>query len=261
MQERYVNRKAYFNEQSKVTEKFILPYIERVMPIEKDMLVAEIGCGEGGNLMPFLDRGCKVVGIDLAPNKIENARQFFAEHPYKHNLRLINENIYSIRPEEAEQFDLIILRDTLEHIPNQDELLRHIKQFLKPNGLLFVSFPSWKSPFAGHQQICSSSILRRMPYFHLLPHRLYALMLRIFGESEYKVRGLLEIRDTRMYYQRFLRFIRKNNFHVNRIDYYLINPSYEVKFKLPTCKLCSLLSIPYLREYLSTTCYCLIEAA
>lgn len=260
MQERYVNRKAYFSEQCTVTEKFILPYIERVMPIEKDMRVAEIGCGEGGNLKPFLDRGCKTVGIDLASNKTDNARKFFDDHPYKHNLTLINKNIYHITPEQLEQFDLIIMRDTLEHIPNQDELLCHVKQFLKPNGMLFVSFPSWKSPFAGHQQICSS-ILRRMPYFHLLPHRMYAFVLRIFGESEYKVRGLLEIRDTRIYYQRFLRFIKRNQLRVSRIDYYLINPSYEVKFKLRTCKLCSLLSIPYIREYLSTTCYCLMEVA
>lgn len=261
MQERYLNRKAYFNEQCKVTEKFILPYIESVMPVSKELSVAEIGCGEGGNLKPFLDLGCRTAGIDLAPNKIDNAHQFFNDHPYKNNLTLIATNIYDVRPEEFEQFDLIIMRDTLEHIPNQDELLRHVKQFLKPSGMLFVSFPSWRMPFGGHQQICSSRILRKLPYFHLLPAKLYAGMLRLFGEGTPKIRGLLEIRDTRMYYQRFLKFIKKQEYQIRRIDYFLINPSYEVKFKVKTCRLCKLLSIPYLRDYISTTCYCLISAS
>jgi SAM-dependent methyltransferase len=231
------------------------------MPVSKELSVAEIGCGEGGNLKPFLDLGCRTVGIDLAPNKIDNAHQFFKDHPYKNNLTLISTDIYDVWPEEFEQFDLIIMRDTLEHIPNQDELLRHVKQFLKPSGMLFVSFPSWRMPFGGHQQICSSRILRKLPYFHLLPKNIYATMLHLFGESTPKIRGLLEIRDTRMYYQRFLKFIKKQEYQIRRIDYFLINPSYEVKFKVKTCRLCKLLSIPYLRDYISTTCYCLISAS
>lgn len=261
MQERYLNRKAYFNEQCKVAEKFILPYIERVMPVDEGLSVAEIGCGEGGNLKPFLDRGCQTVGIDLAPNKIDNAWQLFGDHPLKENLTLLTKNIYHVRPEQLGQFDLIILRDTLEHIPNQGELLRHVRRFLKPGGMIFVSFPSWLSPFAGHQQICSSPILRRLPYFHLLPAKLYAGMLRLFGEGTPKVRGLLEIRDTRMYYQRFLRFAQRHEYQVAQIDFFLLNPSYEVKFKLKACRLCKLLSIPYLRDYISTTCYCLLSAS
>lgn len=79
MQERHSNRERYFNEQSITTEKYVIPYINTVFPVNPAMTVAEIGCGEAGNLKPFLDMGCKVFGIDIAPNKIENARQFYKE--------------------------------------------------------------------------------------------------------------------------------------------------------------------------------------
>jgi SAM-dependent methyltransferase len=258
MQKRYVDRLAYFREQSMVSEKFVLPYIESIMPISEGMMVAEVGCGEGGNLKPFLDRGCRTFGIDLAAGKIENALQFFGEHPLKENLTLVTNNIYHVRPEQIAPLDLIILRDTLEHIPNQGELLWHLKRFLKPGGMIYISFPSWKSPFAGHQQICNNNLLRKLPYFHLLPPRTYATILRLFGEGEAKVKGLLEIRDTRMYYQRFLRYTRKHEYQITKIDFFVLNPSYEVKFKLKARKLAKVLNIPYLRDFLSTTCYCLL---
>lgn len=56
---------------------------------------------------------------------------------------LININIYE---EEAlvalkEKFDLIILKDVIEHIPNQEKFIPYIKQFLKPGGRIFFGFP------------------------------------------------------------------------------------------------------------------------
>ena len=47
MQKRHINRKKYFFEQSTVTRKYVIPYIEENYPITKDIKVLEIGCGEG----------------------------------------------------------------------------------------------------------------------------------------------------------------------------------------------------------------------
>ena len=57
MQERHRNRKLYFDEQVQTTERYVIPYIEAVYPLHEGLRVLEIGCGEGGNLKPFLDRG------------------------------------------------------------------------------------------------------------------------------------------------------------------------------------------------------------
>ena len=78
MQERHINTEQYITEQILTTEKYVVPYINNVIPVSEQLTVAEIGCGQGGNLTPFLDMGCKVIGIDISKSKIEKARFFLA---------------------------------------------------------------------------------------------------------------------------------------------------------------------------------------
>jgi 16S rRNA A1518/A1519 N6-dimethyltransferase RsmA/KsgA/DIM1 with predicted DNA glycosylase/AP lyase activity len=59
MQERHKNRKQYFDEQVLTTREHVLPYIRKTMPVTSATRVFEIGCGEGGNLVPFLEIGCR----------------------------------------------------------------------------------------------------------------------------------------------------------------------------------------------------------
>ena len=78
MQERHKNRKIYFDEQGITTTQYVIPYLEEVMTIDSNTRVLEIGCGEGGNLLPFVERGCEVVGIDLNCPQIERAKQYLS---------------------------------------------------------------------------------------------------------------------------------------------------------------------------------------
>ncbi len=55
MHERHTDRELYFREQAHTTRKHVIPFIETVMPLTPDLSVLEIGCGEGGNLLPFLE--------------------------------------------------------------------------------------------------------------------------------------------------------------------------------------------------------------
>lgn len=258
MQERHSDRERYFKEQDLVTEKYVIPYIRRALQITPQMTVAEIGCGEAGNLKPFLDMGCKVYGIDIATHKIENAKRFYENHPQKQNLNLIAADIYKVQPEDIDKLDLIIMRDTIEHIPNQELFLGNLKKFLKPNGKIFFAFPPWRMPFGGHQQICMSKVLSNLPYFHILPESLYILILKLFGETKDKIKGLLEIRQTRISINRFHRILVKNNLSIIYQDYYLINPNYEIKFKLKVRKLPPMLNVPHFRDFFTTTCYCIV---
>ena len=77
MQHRQNERKQYFNELASTRSKYFLPYVERFLSIEEGMKVLEIGCGDGGNLLPFSERGCKVVGVDMAECRIIDAKRFF----------------------------------------------------------------------------------------------------------------------------------------------------------------------------------------
>lgn len=155
MQQRHENRKTYFQELATTSELHFLPYIHRFTSVTPQSRILEIGCGEGGNLVPFARIGCRVTGIDLSENRIRQARQFFQEERLP--ATFIASDIFQIIQLE-EAFDIILIHDVIEHISEKYRLLEHIKRFLTPGGLLFISFPPWQMPFGGHQQICLNKI-------------------------------------------------------------------------------------------------------
>jgi len=259
MQNRHCHRDIYFREQSRTTEKYIIPYIHAFLPIHPDLMVAEIGCGEGGNLKPFLDRGCRAAGIDLSENKISNAGRFFSHHPNKNRLTLIARDIYRTSPDELPPADLILIRDTLEHIPDQARFLKHLRQFIKPSGKIFISFPPLRMPFGGHQQMCENAFLSRLPFFHLLPDSLYAGILRRFGEKNTKIEALLEIKRTGLSIGKFKSMVRESRYRIENEIHYLINPNYEVKFRLKPRKLPRIFRVPFFSDLITTTYYCILS--
>ncbi|MBA7531687.1 Ubiquinone biosynthesis O-methyltransferase, mitochondrial [subsurface metagenome] len=259
MQERYRNREVYFDEQAVTSEKYVLSFINEVMDINENTSILEIGCGEGGNLKPFLDIGCRrVVGVDMSRGKIENARNFFSDYPNKKNIEFVLGDIYDIQ--ELGQFDIIITRDVLEHIHGQERFMQFVKIFLKPEGKIFLGFPPWHNPFGGHQQMCESRFLSNLPYFHILPTPIYRFILKAFGESDSKIQGLLEIKETGITIERFERILIKTGYRKDKRIFYFINPNYEVKFGLKSRKQLKLFSaIPYLRNFIITSNYYIIS--
>lgn len=261
MQDRHINRKKYFEEQSKTTEKYVFSFINEVKAITEDTSVLEIGCGEGGNLLPFLKAGCKrIVGIDMSKGKIENANRFFEDMEGSKNIEFIHADIYDVSAGEIGQFDVIITRDVLEHIHGQNEFMRHVKKFMKPGGKFFLGFPPWFSPFGGHQQVCENKFLSKLPYFHILPRFVYRFILKSFRTTDAKIEGLLEIKQTGINIERFEQILRRENFRKDRRIFYLINPNYEIKFGLKprvAWKLVS--SVPFIRNFFITTNYYLIS--
>lgn len=194
MQHRQKDRKLYFNELSATSWKYFLPYIERYLPIEQGMNVLEIGCGDGGNLLPFSERGCEVVGVDMAECRINDAKRFFEEAGAKG--RFIASDVFEMKDIEH-HFDLIICHDVIEHIMDKASFLSKLRKFLRPKGIVFMSFPAWQMPFGGHQQICRSKFLSHLPWFHLLPEDVYAAILKAFHEKPGITDELLDIKQTR----------------------------------------------------------------
>jgi len=259
MQERHKNFEQYVAEQSLTTEKYVIPYINDLSPVSGNLTIAEIGCGEGGNLKPFLDLGCKVIGIDISKNKIKKAHEFFSKHNLKEDVTLIESDIYDIHEDVFENVDFVIMRDTLEHIPNQHLFFKHLYKILKPKTRVFIGFPPWRMPFAGHQQICQSRFLSKLPYFHLFPKPIYKFILKTFGEPPDFIQSLMEIKDTKISINRFRKITRENSFAFVKQDLFLINPNYEIKFKLKPRKLPKIFNIPFLRDFFTTTYYSVIE--
>lgn len=263
MQKRHQDRKQYFDEQSATTQKYVIPYISASVSITQDTRVLEIGCGEGGNMLPFLQMGCDTVGVDLHEGRIKQAEAYLKHHIDQslHNrLRLIYEDIYNLTTDDIGEFDVVIMRDVIEHIHDQKRFLGFLQSFVKKDGVVFFGFPPWRMPFGGHQQTCKHSLLSKLPFFHLLPLGLYPLVLRICGETQNNIDSLLEIRQTGLSIHRFEKIAKDLHLRFVRKDLYFINPNYEAKFKLRPRRLHSLLAqLPYFKDFFTTCYYCVVS--
>ena len=176
MHERHRNRRQYFDEQALTTRKHVIPYLRQTMEVTPATRVFEIGCGEGGNLVPFLEMGCECVGVDLLQSKVDLGLSYLAEDLPEANVQLIIQDIYASDADRLGRFDLIMLRDVIEHIHDQGKFLAMVHRFLAPGGRIFFGFPPWRMPFGGHQQVCRSK-LSKLPWFHLLPTGAYRKVL------------------------------------------------------------------------------------
>ena len=116
--------------------------------------VLEIGCAEGGNILPLALRFPKAefVGVDISPVQIERG-QLQAKALGVGNLRLFCRSVTELDPALG-QFDFIICHGIYSWVekPVQDAILSVLKSHLAPQGIGFVSFnvlPGWcmKQPF------------------------------------------------------------------------------------------------------------------
>lgn len=261
MQERHTNRERYFKELAETSREFYIDYLRRFKRIGAGTRILEIGCGEGGNLLPFAEIGCSVTGIDLAANKIENAKEYFE----KRNMqgKFISGNFLSMQA-TSERFDIVLIHDVIEHIEPEDKpaFFTGIKKFLKPDGIVFFGFPAWQMPFGGHQQICRSGVCSNVPFAHLLPTGLYRSYLRIFKEDPVKIDELLSIKRSKMTPEKFESLCQKTGFRIVERQLWLISPHYKAKFHLrPTHLRLGLDHIPFLRNFLSTSCFYIVESS
>lgn len=259
MQLRHQNRLIYFQEQSECTRKHVIPYIEQVLPVTSDLRVLEIGCGEGGNLKPFLELGCQCVGVDIDVAQLEKAKQYLSDYSHDEKLALIVRDIYTVTPDEIGTFDIIMLRDVIEHIPNQEQFMHQLKSFMHSKSIAFCGFPVWRNPFGGHQQICRNKLLSHTPWLHLLPNALYKKVLRWGKEESGTIKGLLEIKATGISFARFEKILSKEQYQVLCHTHYFTNPNYEIKFGLRPRVVPKLLQIPYLQDFYTTAMYYLLK--
>ncbi|MEO1451128.1 MAG: methyltransferase domain-containing protein [Bacteroidota bacterium] len=244
-----------FQQQVDNAETYLIPFIEKAKAITPGLRVMEIGCGEGGVLKPFVAKGAICLGVDLSKSRIESATNFMAEEVAQGKAEFVTKNVYDSDFLETYrgQFDLIMLKDTIEHIPDQEKFIPYLKHFLKSEGQIFFGFPPWQMPFGGHQQICQSKFLGKLPWFHLLPRSLYRGILRTFKEYEPTIQELLDIKSTGITLERFERIIAKESFEISAKTLFLFNPIYRYKFGLtPRVQAGWMAGIPYIRNFFTT---------
>lgn len=259
MYEFHKNQQWYFEMQTLNAERYVLPFIEEKLPIKEGMNVLEVGCAEGGVLKAFLKRGCNGVGVELDAPRLEAAKELNLDWINEGKLTLIAKNIYdpSFESEFARKFDLIILKDVIEHIHDQEKIISQFKKFLAHGGHIFFGFPPFNMPFGGHQQIGKNKLFSILPYTHLLPMSIYRSMLSLLGEN---VEEFVDIKETGISTARFENIVQHAGYVFVHSRHYLLNPIYEFKFGWkPIVQFDFIRNIPYVRDFLTTCVYYLIR--
>jgi len=262
MYEFHSDKDRYFDMQYQVTKAHILPFLQQHAPGKRWNRVLEIGCAEAGVLKCFLEEGAFCTGIELSASRIAAAGHYHAEAMLQGRIEFVNRNIFDIDPENdlGGKYDLVILKDVIEHIPGQLEFIAQLTMFLKEGGYIFFAFPPWQMPYGGHQQVCKSKLLSKLPYFHLLPGFLYKSVLKLFGEPQLTIDDLMEVKSTGISIERFEKCIRANHLDIAGRQHYLFNPIYQYKFGVKPRGQSSVISrIPWVRNFFTTGVYYLVK--
>lgn len=104
-------------------------------PIEREIHVLEVGCACGATLLKIKNqyKNAKLYGIELNENSAGIAK-FFAD--------VKAENVENSLSYPNHYFDYVIFGDVLEHLYNPWDVVRNIRNYLKPDGKLLVSIPN-----------------------------------------------------------------------------------------------------------------------
>lgn len=178
-QPQWIDRtKRNFRMQYRLAVHTLIPWLEELQALPDRPAVCEIGCAEGGVLDAFVERGTTyALGTDILAPLLEQisapiANDFALDVTFAHH-DVIMDDIPDVW---RERFDVVVLRDVIEHLDDPRIALKNISRIMKPNGVILITFPPYTSPYGGHQQLLSTT-LGNIPFVHLLPKKLFFKMI------------------------------------------------------------------------------------
>ena len=153
--------------------------------------VLDIGCGIGGIMIPFIEKGFSCTGIDVPSYYTEVGRKEL-------KVNIIDTSISEYKTNK--KYDVIILNHSLEHLLDPVNELLNIRKLLKKNGILYIEIPDVERPYNWTS----------LKYFFMLGHVYYysaSTLEALMNKCGYE-RTYIDSNDTA-----FMRntFKRKNN--------------------------------------------------
>ncbi|MBN2089932.1 class I SAM-dependent methyltransferase [candidate division KSB1 bacterium] len=229
------NRDKFWNYQ-KAIGQYYLEHLLKGVAHEKTVL--DIGCGEGGVLSAFLEQGYQCTGLEISESRVK-----FAREQNQVGIIFVHGNIEEFSCEG--KYGLILFSDVIEHVENKEKAMIAIKNCLQQDGILLITFPPYRSAFGGHQQTLRS-FLRYIPYWHLLPRKIFSGLLKIF-ERDY-LESRLEIYDRGLTIGQFEALLKNLNLQVFKKWDYLVRPRQSLRFGVPVREN----RFPFFKEILTT---------
>jgi SAM-dependent methyltransferase len=96
--------------------------------------VVDMACGEGYGTDLLAARSARVTGVDANPEAFEHAQARYA----RPGVRFARDLVDSY----AEPCDAVVFLQTIEHVEDDEGVLRHFKEMLRPSGVAYVSTPN-----------------------------------------------------------------------------------------------------------------------
>jgi 2-polyprenyl-3-methyl-5-hydroxy-6-metoxy-1,4-benzoquinol methylase len=109
-------REAFFASGSAYRDFLFEILRKRFERIDPPRRILDFGCGVGRLAIPFAQSGARVIGIDVSPAMLEEARRNAASSGVE-SLELVR--LDSLREEELGELDLINSYITLQHVPEE----------------------------------------------------------------------------------------------------------------------------------------------
>lgn len=136
--------------------------------------ILDFGCGTGDFLKVCCKDGWEITGIEPSVKARNLANQ-------KLNNLVFDAN--EINNLKTKKFDVITLWHVLEHLPKLKDSINNFKQLLKPNGVLVIAVPNFKSYDANYYQSywAAWDVPRHLWHFSQIS------ISKLFGEVNMKI--------------------------------------------------------------------------
>jgi SAM-dependent methyltransferase len=98
--------------------------------------VLDVGCAHGGYVALLNWAGYQAVGTELSPEAVRFAQETFGVK--------VLQGVVEGQPFESASFDVIVLNDVIEHLPDPIATLAHCAALLSEGGFFVVQTPEYK---------------------------------------------------------------------------------------------------------------------
>jgi 2-polyprenyl-3-methyl-5-hydroxy-6-metoxy-1,4-benzoquinol methylase len=250
----------YRRYQAKLASDYLIPTLEGWSVSLAGKRFLEAGSGDGGCAAEFHRAGCRVTAVDIDERLVGIATALNEKESLPINTYVGDVCRADCPGLDEGPFDVILLRDVVEHLEDLPGALDNLRGNLTDDGVLFVVFPPYYSAYGAHQQILPRKKIgfvpyNKLPYIHLLPDRAFAAMTAGDEPSHLEVARLRTIRLT---LAKFERDVARARLAVRRRKLYLTRPTHKLRYGVPVIGASVLGRIPLLNELLVTACYCLL---
>jgi SAM-dependent methyltransferase len=233
----------YWQYEYDITARYLVPLLRQWGVRETGVSLLDVGCGDGGNMAALADAGFRCKGFDLEPRRIELAEHLKGNRNCEFR---IGDLASGARPYENERFDLVFLHDVFEHLEQKNEMLKILGRYLRPGGLIVITFPPYYSAFGAHQQLLTSW-LGRIPFIHLLPGMCNTIFPGLKGEASVFTAEIQKLARLKMGITVFENIIKRAGFLVRARQFYITSPNH-IRFGIRPVRAGIIGKIPVVRE-------------